>query len=70
MKGMALEPRAAAGPRAILALMDEAQAQEALKAAENALNAKSSDFDYGAAAARLAEAAAQLRTVQQLRKGK
>ena len=50
--------------------LDEAQAQEALKAAENALNAKSSDFDYGAAAARLAEAAAQLRTVQQLRKGK
>jgi F-type H+-transporting ATPase subunit epsilon len=50
--------------------LDEAQAQEALKAAENALNAKSADFDYGAAAARLAEAAAQLRTVQQMRKGK
>ena len=50
--------------------LDEAQAQEALKAAENALNTKGSDFDYGAAAARLAEAAAQLRTVQQMRRGK
>lgn len=50
--------------------LDEAQAQEALKAAENALHVKSADFDYGAAAARLAEAAAQLRTVQQMRKGK
>ena len=50
--------------------LDEAQAQEALKAAENALNLKGADFDYSAAAARLAEAAAQLRTVQQMRKGK
>lgn len=50
--------------------LDEAQAQEAVKAAENALNAKGADFDYSAAAARLAEAAAQLRTVQQLRKGR
>ncbi|MDH2014369.1 F0F1 ATP synthase subunit epsilon [Pseudomonas juntendi] len=50
--------------------LDEAQAQEALKAAENALNTKGSDFDYGAAAALLAEAAAQLRTVQQMRRGK
>ena len=50
--------------------LDEAQAQEALKAAENALNTKGSGFDYGAAAARLAEAAAQLRTVQQMRRGK
>ena len=47
---------------------DEAQAQAALKAAENALNEKGADFDYGAAATRLAEAAAQLRTVQQIRK--
>jgi len=54
----------------VLADLDEAQAQEALKAAENALNTKGSDFDYGAAAARLAEAAAQLRTVQQMRRGK
>jgi len=48
--------------------LDEASAQEAVKAAEKALNEKGSDFDYGAAAARLAEAAAQLRTVQQIRK--
>ena len=50
--------------------LDEASAQEAVKAAEKALNEKGADFDYGSAAARLAEAAAQLRTVQQMRKGK
>ncbi|MGY4491561.1 F0F1 ATP synthase subunit epsilon [Pseudomonas putida] len=48
--------------------LDEASAQEAVKAAEKALNEQGADFDYGAAAARLAEAAAQLRTVQQIRK--
>ncbi|AZC34410.1 F0F1 ATP synthase subunit epsilon [Pseudomonas sp. 22526] len=48
--------------------LDEASAQEAVKAAEKALHEKGSEFDYGAAAARLAEAAAQLRTVQQIRK--
>ena len=48
--------------------LDEASAQEAVKAAEEALNEKGADFDYGSAAARLAEAAAQLRTVQQIRK--
>jgi F-type H+-transporting ATPase subunit epsilon len=48
--------------------LDEAAAQEALKAAEKALNQKGSEFDYSSAAARLSEAAAQLRTVQQLRK--
>ena len=32
--------------------LDEAQAQEAVKAAENALNTKGADFDYSAAAAR------------------
>ncbi|MGE8065711.1 F0F1 ATP synthase subunit epsilon [Pseudomonas sp. NPDC089569] len=48
--------------------LDEASAQEALKAAERALHDKGADFDYGAASARLAEAAAQLRTVQQIRK--
>ena len=48
--------------------LDEASAQEAVKAAEKALNETGADFDYGAAAARLAEAAAQLRTVQQIRK--
>ena len=48
--------------------LDEASAQEAVKAAEKALNEKGADFDYSAAAVRLAEAAAQLRTVQQIRK--
>jgi F-type H+-transporting ATPase subunit epsilon len=48
--------------------LDEASAQEAVKAAEKALNEKGAEFDYGSAAARLAEAAAQLRTIQQLRK--
>ncbi|MFZ6047892.1 F0F1 ATP synthase subunit epsilon [Pseudomonas sp. CR3202] len=48
--------------------LDEASAQESLKAAEKALNEKGAEFDYSAASARLAEAAAQLRTVQQIRK--
>ncbi|HEX8594193.1 MAG TPA: F0F1 ATP synthase subunit epsilon [Pseudomonas sp.] len=48
--------------------LDEASAQAAVKAAEKALNEKGADFDYGSATARLAEAAAQLRTVQQIRK--
>ncbi|WP_071871539.1 F0F1 ATP synthase subunit epsilon [Atopomonas hussainii] len=48
--------------------IDEAAAQQALKDAEKALNEKGAEFDYGNAAAQLAEAAAQLRTVQQLRK--
>ena len=48
--------------------LDEAAAQDAVKAAEKALNEKGADFDYSAAAVRLAEAAAQLRTLQQIRK--
>ena len=48
--------------------LDEASAQEAVKAAEKALHGRGAEFDYGSAAARLAEAAAQLRTVQQIRK--
>ncbi|KRW61024.1 F0F1 ATP synthase subunit epsilon [Pseudomonas sp. TTU2014-080ASC] len=48
--------------------IDEAAAQEALKAAEKALNEKGAEFDYGSAAAHLAEVTAQLRTIQQLRK--
>ncbi|UFH49353.1 F0F1 ATP synthase subunit epsilon [Pseudomonas sp. KNUC1026] len=48
--------------------LDEASAQEAVKAAEKALNERGADFDYSAASARLAEAAAQLRTIQQIRK--
>ncbi|AQZ94116.1 F0F1 ATP synthase subunit epsilon [Halopseudomonas phragmitis] len=48
--------------------IDEAAALEAKKAAEKALNEKGAEFDYGSASARLAEAAAQLRTVQEMRK--
>jgi F-type H+-transporting ATPase subunit epsilon len=48
--------------------IDDAAAQEAVKAAEKALHEKGAEFDYGSAAAHLAEVAAQLRTVQQLRK--
>ncbi len=48
--------------------LDEAAALEAKKAAEKALNEKGAEFDYSTAAARLAEAAAQLRTIQELRK--
>ena len=48
--------------------MDEAAAVEAQKAAEAALANQAGDFDYGRAAAQLAEAAAQLRTIQALRK--
>ena len=48
--------------------LDEASAQEAVKAAEKALHERGAEFDYGSASARLAEAAAQLRTVQQIRK--
>lgn len=48
--------------------LDEKAALEAKQAAEKALSAKGAEFDYGSAAARLAEAAAQLRTIQQLRK--
>ncbi len=50
-------------PCNVLAISDEASAQEAVKAAEKALNEKGADFDYSAAAVRLAEAAAQLRTL-------
>jgi len=48
--------------------IDEAAAQLALQAAEKALHEHGAEFDYGSAAAHLAEVAAQLRTVQQLRK--
>ncbi len=48
--------------------LDEAAALESQKAAEQELAQKSSDVDYSKATARLAEAAAQLRTVQELRK--
>ena len=48
--------------------VDEASALEAQKKAEQELAQKGADFDYGRAAARLAEAVAQLRTVRELRK--
>lgn len=47
--------------------VDEAAAEEARLAAEQALANQSGDFDYGRASAQLAEAAAQLRTLQKLR---
>ena len=48
--------------------LDQAAAQEAIKAAEKALNEKGAEFDYGSATMRLAEAAAQLRTIEAMRK--
>ncbi len=48
--------------------VDEAAAIEAQKAAEAALSNQAGEFDYSRAAAQLSEAAAQLRTIQALRK--
>lgn len=48
--------------------IDEASAAEAQKEAEQALANQSGDFDYGRAQAQLAAAAAQLRTLQAIRK--
>ncbi len=48
--------------------MDEAAALEAKKEAEQELTNQSGDFDYSRAATQLAEAAAQLRTIQAIRK--
>lgn len=47
--------------------VDEASAEEARQAAEHALATQTGDFDYGRASAQLAEAAAQLRTLQKMR---
>ena len=47
--------------------VDEAAAEEARREAEHALANQSGDFDYGRAAARLAEAAAQLATLRKIR---
>ena len=47
--------------------LDEAAALEAQKHAQQALENQSSDFDYSRAMVQLAEAAAQLRTIQQIR---
>ena len=48
--------------------MDEAAALEAKKQAETALSNQNSEVDYSRAATQLAEAAAQLRTLQAIRK--
>ena len=48
--------------------LDEAAALEAQKHAQKALENQSADFDYSRAMTQLAEAAAQLRTIQQIRK--
>lgn len=48
--------------------IDEAAAMEAQKQAEIDMKNQSSELDYSRAAARLAEASAQLRTVEELRK--
>ncbi|QSP95544.1 F0F1 ATP synthase subunit epsilon [Marinobacter salinisoli] len=48
--------------------VDEAAALEAQKEAEKALANKTGEFEYSRAAMELAEAAAQLRTLQKLRK--
>lgn len=48
--------------------VDEAAAKEAVEEARRALENQSSDINYSAAAAMLAEAAAQLRTIEALRK--
>lgn len=48
--------------------LDEAKAIEAKQAAEQALKDRQSDIDYAKAQAELAEAVAQLQTIQRLRK--
>ncbi len=48
--------------------INEAAAEEAKKHAEHAMADQSSELDYSRATAQLAEAAAQLRTIQQIRK--
>lgn len=48
--------------------LDEARALEAKQAAEEAMKNRASDIDYAQAQAELAEAIAQLRAIQQLRK--
>jgi F-type H+-transporting ATPase subunit epsilon len=48
--------------------LDEARALEAKQAAEEAMKNRTSDIDYAAAQAELAEAIAQLRAIQQIRK--
>ncbi|MGD2117666.1 MAG: F0F1 ATP synthase subunit epsilon [Chromatiales bacterium] len=49
--------------------LDEAAAMEAKRRAEDALVNQQSDFEYAKAKAELAEAVAQLRAIQKIRKG-
>ena len=48
--------------------VDEAAAEEARLAAEHALANQTGEFDYGRASSQLAEAAAQLLTIQKIRR--
>jgi len=48
--------------------LDEAKASEAKRAAEEAMKNSTADIDYAHAQAELAEAVAQLRAIEQLRK--
>jgi F-type H+-transporting ATPase subunit epsilon len=48
--------------------MDEAAAEQAKRAVEESLAHRTAEFEYSRAATQLAEAAAQIRTIQQLRK--
>ena len=48
--------------------LDEAAAEEARQAAERALSEQAADFDFSTVAAQMAEAAAQLRTLEELRR--
>ena len=48
--------------------LDEAAAVEAQEQAEQAISNQSGELDYSRAAAQLAAAAAQLRTIQQIKK--
>lgn len=48
--------------------IDEAAALEAKKEAEHAIHNKSGEINYSRAASQLAEAAAQLRTIEELRR--
>lgn len=48
--------------------LDEANASQAMKEAEEAIQNQSAEMDYAETASHLAQAAAQIRTLQQLRK--
>ena len=48
--------------------VDEATAEKARQEAEDAIANQGAEFEYSKAASQLAEAAAQIRTIQQLRK--